>query len=81
MKEEKDFRAIADTLLETVKPDMTPKQLLNAAQKRHPKASKKDIVRAAFYFVISNAATHPQMADTLHGFAMSERTGASSTPG
>lgn len=42
-----ELRTISDTLMRIVTPDMTPKQLLKAARKEHPDASKKDIARAA----------------------------------
>ena len=75
MKDEQDFRVIADTLLDMVRPGMTPKQFLEAARAHFPEATKKDIVRAAFYFVITNADRHPQVANTLHKFGMGERSG------
>jgi hypothetical protein len=78
MKDEQDFRVIADALLDTVRPDMTPKQLFDAARARFPDATKKDIVRAAFYFVIANADRHPQVANTLHKFAIGSRSGSAS---
>ena len=49
------LREIGDTLLKLVTPDMTPKQLLKAVKKAHPKASKQEVVRAAFYAIISKA--------------------------
>jgi hypothetical protein len=56
-----------------VKPDMTPKKLLKAVRKKHPKASKQDIVRAAFYAIIMNADAKPEKSKELHAFAISER--------
>lgn len=44
-----EMSAIGDTLMRIVTPDMSPKQLVKAARKAHPKASKKDIARAAFF--------------------------------
>lgn len=41
-----EMQAIADTLMRVVAPDMSPRQLLKAVKKAHPKASKKDIARA-----------------------------------
>ena len=67
-------RDIAETLVAMVTPDMTPKQFMKAVRKKHPKASKKDIVRAAFYVVLSHADTRPELSDKLHAFALSERT-------
>ena len=42
-----DLQAIGKTLLRIVKPEMTPKWLMKAVKKVHPKAAKQDIVRAA----------------------------------
>ncbi|CAN7453039.1 hypothetical protein LJN214_002897 [Mesorhizobium sp. LjNodule214] len=50
-----ELRAISDTLTRIVKPDMTPKQLIKAARRVHPNASKKKVVRAAFFLIISHA--------------------------
>jgi len=50
-----ELRAISDTLIRIVRPEMTPKQLIKAARKVHPHASKKNIVRAAFFLIISHA--------------------------
>ena len=44
-----ELSAIGDTHMRIVTPDMSPKQLVKAAQKAHPKASKKDIARAASF--------------------------------
>ena len=65
---------IAETLLAVASPNMTPKQLVKAVKKKHPKASKKDVVRAAFYAVLSQADSRPQLTGQLHAFALSERT-------
>lgn len=46
-----DMQAIADTLMRVVTPEMSPKQLIKAVQKEHPKVSKKDIARAAFFSI------------------------------
>jgi hypothetical protein len=59
-----ELQAIGDTLMRIVTPDMTPKQLIKAARREHPDASKKDIARAAFFSIITNA-------DQDHGKAKS----------
>ena len=71
---EERVRDIAELLVKVVTPDMTPKQLMKAIQKKHPKASKKDIVRAAFYVVLSQSDSRPGLSEKLHDFAMNERT-------
>jgi hypothetical protein len=59
-----ELQAIGDTLMRIVTPDMTPKQLIKAARREHPDASKKDIAWAAFFSIITNA-------DQDHGKAKS----------
>ena len=49
-------------------------QLTKAVKKKHPKASKKDIVRAAFYVVLSQSDIRPGLSEKLHDFAMNEWT-------
>jgi hypothetical protein len=58
---------IGQTLLRVVSPYITPKQLMKATRKEHPKATKKEIVQAAFYTVIESSATNPEKARALHG--------------
>jgi hypothetical protein len=55
LMEAAELRAISDTLIRIVRPEMTPKQLIKAARRVHPRASKKNIVRAAFFLIISHA--------------------------
>jgi hypothetical protein len=71
-----EMQAIADTLMRVVTPDMKPKQLIKAARKEHPKASKKDIVRAAFFSIIAHADDDHGKAKNLQAFAIAERSGA-----
>ena len=60
--ESDDVRAIGRTLLQIARPDMKPRQLLEAARKAHPEASKQDIARAALYAIISRADAEPEKA-------------------
>jgi hypothetical protein len=73
--EAEEMQAIADTLRRVVAPDMNPKQLIKAARKEHPKASKKDIVRAAFFSIIAHADGDHGKAKNLQAFAIAERSG------
>lgn len=73
-----EMQAIADTLMRVVTPDMTPKQLIKAARKEHPSASKKDIARAAFFSIIADSDQDHGKAKNLQAFAIAERVG--STP-
>jgi hypothetical protein len=69
-----ELSAIGDTLMRVVTPEMSPKQLVKAAQKVHPKASKRDIARAAFFSIIANADQDIGKAKNLQAFAIAERT-------
>ncbi|MBZ9711171.1 hypothetical protein LB543_31225 [Mesorhizobium sp. ESP7-2] len=68
-----ELQAISDTLMRIVTPGMTPKQLIKAAHKEHPNASKKDIARAAFFSIIANADQDHGKVKNLHAFALAER--------
>jgi hypothetical protein len=64
---------IAATLMQIATPEMSPKQLLKAATKAHPTASRKDIARAAFFAIITSPDQEPAKAKKLHGFAIDTR--------
>jgi hypothetical protein len=68
-----EIETISTTLNKLATPKITPKELLKAVRKHHPDASKKAIVRAAFYSIISNADSDPAKAERLQGFAIGER--------
>jgi len=68
------MQEIADTLL-LATPDRSAKELLKAARKAHPKASKGEISRAAFWALINAVETHPERAAKLQDVAISERNG------
>ena len=72
-KDEKPENSIERTLLELAKPKMTPKELLKAARKAHPDASKKEIIRAAFRSIITVADSDAEKATLLQNFALTER--------
>jgi len=72
-----EMQAIGDTLMRIVTPEMTPKQLVKAARKEHPKASKKDIARAAFFSIIAHADEDHGKAKNLQAFAIAERINGS----
>lgn len=71
----REIEVIASTVLRMAQPGVTPKSLLDAVREEHPRASKKEVVRAAFYAVLSNADDDPARAARLHDFAMRERKG------
>ena len=65
--------SIEATLISLARPKMTPKELLKAARKAHPDASKKDIIRAAFHSIITVADSDVDKAVILQNFALQER--------
>ncbi|RDJ13934.1 hypothetical protein [Rhizobium grahamii] len=70
---ERDLKELGEALLQEVSSDITPKKLIKAVQKTHPDASKKEIVRAAFYALIANAhKVSDDKATKLHAFATNE---------
>ncbi|WP_441338817.1 hypothetical protein [Mesorhizobium sp.] len=73
-----ELQAVADTLMRVVTPDMAPKQLVKAARKERPNASKKDIARAAFFSIIANAEEDHGKARNLQAFAIAERVDGTS---
>lgn len=68
-----NIEAIARTLHELAKPDMKRKDLVAAVRGRHPEASKKDVVRAAFYALTAGMDGDAERALRLQDFALSER--------
>lgn len=70
-----NIQALADTLHKLAKPDMKPKELMASVRKKHPDASKKQIVRAAFFSLIQDANSNSEKSKRLHAFALSERVG------
>lgn len=64
---------LATTLQGLANPEIKRKELVAAVRKRHPDASKKDIVRAAFYALTSPVDGDLERAHRLHDFALRER--------
>ncbi|WP_232629606.1 hypothetical protein [Methylobacterium sp. Leaf118] len=64
------IEVLAKTLRGVAASGMKPKTLLAAVRERHPEATKKEVVRAAFY-----ALAEGQSGDhgDLHNFALTER--------
>ncbi len=65
--------SVEATLLALVTPNGSPKELLRATRKLHPKASKKEIIRAAFSSLISLADKDAEKSRALQNFAIVER--------
>lgn len=64
---------LQSTLINLAGGKLTPKEMLKAARKAHPKASKKEIVRAAFASLIAVADHDSEKALKLQDFALKER--------
>ena len=77
----REIEKISQTLTRLATPGLKPKKLLKAVRKEHPKASKKEIVRAAFFALIVNADTDPEQAKRLQDFALAERAADDDAPG
>ncbi|MCJ2122614.1 hypothetical protein [Methylobacterium sp. J-077] len=67
------IKVLSDTLRSVAAPGMSPKALRAAVREKHPDASKKDIVRAAFYALIEEPSQDLACLAELHGFALVER--------
>jgi hypothetical protein len=68
-----EIQTLAATLHSLAKPDMKPKELIAAVRKQHPDATKKAIVRAAFYALTQGADEDGERTAHLHAFALGER--------
>jgi|UPI00055CE099 hypothetical protein len=70
---EHDLKELGEDILREVRSDVTPKKLMAAVRKAHPEASKKEIIRAAFYALIAHADESPEELVPLHKFALEHR--------
>ncbi|MCJ8520467.1 hypothetical protein ABID21_003672 [Pseudorhizobium tarimense] len=68
-----EIEKIARTVSKLAKPKMRPKELFEAVRKVHPKATKKEITRGAFYAVIMAAGSRPDAVHGLHDLATESR--------
>jgi hypothetical protein len=64
---------IASTVLLVLKPGMKAKELRKAVKSAHPKASSKEVARAAFFAMLTVAEKSPDTAQILHEAGMSLR--------
>ena len=67
------IKALAETLVSVTHPGMKPKEIIASVREQHPKASKKEIVRAAFYSLTETSPEPDDKAKHLHDFALTER--------
>ncbi|MEB2846767.1 hypothetical protein GAO09_10705 [Rhizobiales bacterium RZME27] len=72
-KKLKEIEAMAATIRELAVPGMKPKALIEAVKEKHPKASNKEIARAAFLSVILSAEYDAEDTQALHDLAMETR--------
>lgn len=68
----------AGTLQRLAEPGIKRKELIAAVREHHPKASKKDIVRAAFYALTMAVEGDVERAKRLHEFALNKRAAVDS---
>jgi hypothetical protein len=65
-------KELAITLRLVATSGMKPKALIAAVRERYPEATKKEVVRAAFYTVTDNEDINPEYLEALHSFAITE---------
>ena len=68
-----DIKALAETLMSVTHQGMKPKEIIASVRGQHPKASKKEIVRAAFYSLTETGPEPDDKVKHLHDFALTER--------
>lgn len=64
---------IAATLRHVASPGIKPRDLIAAVREKHPEATKKEIVRAAFFSLSDGHDTNPGQTGELYDFALKER--------
>lgn len=73
---------LAATLQELAVPGLKAKEIIAAVRERHAGASKKDVVRAAFFALTGGVDGDAEKARRLQALALTERTAdeAEATP-
>lgn len=64
---------LAATLNVVARPGRKPKEVIAEVRRQHPKASKKDVVRAAFYVLTEAGTLDESKSQALHELAISQR--------
>lgn len=67
------IETLAATVSSCAVPGSKPKEIIAAVRERHPEASKKDVVRAAFYALTGGDALDGEKSRQLHDLAITER--------
>jgi hypothetical protein len=65
---------LAATIQELATPGTKAKDIISAVRERHPGASKKDVVQAAFYALTGGLDADPEKARRIQALAIGERT-------
>ncbi len=68
------IETLAATVSACAVPGSKAKDIIAAVRDRHPEASKKDVVRAAFYALTGGDALDGETSRQLHDLAIAERT-------
>jgi hypothetical protein len=66
---------LEETIVRVVSEHRDPKSTIQAIRRLHPKASKKQIIRAAFSVMIERSETDADASRDLQSFAISNRSG------
>ncbi|MGX9980003.1 hypothetical protein [Methylobacterium fujisawaense] len=74
------IEALAATLWSLAALGMTPQALRVAVRETHPDASRKDVVRAAFYALVAVQPRDGGGLNELHSFALAERSPEDEAP-
>ena len=64
---------LATTLRHVASPGIKPKDLIAAVREKYPEATKKEIVRAAFFSLSDGHDVNPGQTGELYDFALKER--------
>lgn len=64
---------LAATVQELATPGTKAKDIISAVRERHPGASKKDVVQAAFYALTGGLDADPEKAKRIQDLAIGER--------
>jgi hypothetical protein len=64
---------LAATVQELAAPGIKAKDIIAAVRERHPGASKKDVVQAAFFALTAGLDDDPEKAKRLHDMAIAAR--------
>lgn len=67
------IETLAATVSAVALPGLKPKQIIAEVRHRHPKATKKDVVRAAFYALTGADRLDGEKVKALHDLAITQR--------